>query len=479
MIALSEKTSVQDLDATRLKEELDQGRLTSREAVETYIDYIRAVNPTVNFLVENRFAEALQEADKADEQRRTGNAAGKLLGVPISMKESFDVKGMQTTGGLSYRKGLLAGEDADIVRRLKAEGAIILGKTNTPALCFCQETDNALYGRTNNPYDLTRTAGGSSGGEGAAIAVGAAAAGVGSDIGGSIRFPSHFNGIIGFKSGSRQISSRGSYPAEVHPLQQRMLGIGPMTKSVRDARSIYNILAEKALQEKELEDFMISFLPNTPLPLSKETAGYLQAIRSFLSEKMAVTDEIPPYFTETAVLWQEIMSIDGAAGAASEAFGSRPARPVREYLLDKAGKETGMHRYLSWALIGASLFKPSDSRVREIESVIKQGDEELDGYLDRRILILPVYHTAAPAHGTVYKELFSIRKTYTRYIPYVAYANVWGLPALTVPIGADRDGLPIAVQLVSRIGNEEALFKLGELLEAVYRGYTRVIPSFT
>lgn len=478
MNALSEKTSFLDWDATRLKEELDQGRLTSREATETYIEQIRTVNPAVNFMVEDRFTEALEEADRSDEERKNGNAAGRLHGVPISMKESFDVKGMQTTGGLPYRSGLLAVDDAEIVRRLKAEGAVIIGKTNTPALCFCQETDNALYGRTNNPRDLMKTVGGSSGGEGAAIAVGAAAAGIGSDIGGSIRFPSHFNGVIGFKSGNRQVSSAGSYPAEEHPLQQRMLGIGPMTKSVRDARNINRILANERPPEKDLKDFTISFLPKMNLPLSMETARYLQSIRGFMAGELPITDDIPPYFTDTAVLWQEIMSIDGAAGAAAEAFGSRPASPFKEFLMDKAGKQTEMHRYLSWALIGASLFRPSDRRVGEIEEIISKGDEELDDYLDKRILILPVYHTGAPAHGTVYKELFSIRKTYTRYIPYVAYANVWGLPALTVPVGADRDGMPIAVQLVSRVGNEEALFKLGELLEEEFKGYSRVIPSF-
>ena len=104
---------------------------------------------------------------------RTGEAEGALFGVPISMKESFDVAGMQTTGGLIGRKGFVQEHDAEVVRKLKAEGAIIIGKTNTPELCFCQETDNKLYGRTNNPWNLERTAGGSSGGEGAAIAIGA------------------------------------------------------------------------------------------------------------------------------------------------------------------------------------------------------------------------------------------------------------------------------------------------------------------
>lgn len=468
-----------DMDATQLKSELDSGRITSRQAAEAYIEQCRVTNPAVNFLVEERFTQALQEADQADEQRKEGTAAGKLFGVPISLKESFDAEGMQTTGGLPYRKGLISQKDAEIVRRLRAEGAIIIGKTNTPALCFCQETDNALYGRTNNPRDLARTVGGSSGGEGAAIALGAAAAGIGSDIGGSIRLPSHFNGVIGFKSGNGQVSSRGSYPAEEHSLQKRMLGIGPITKSVRDAKNIYEIIANEPPQNKRLEDFSITFLTEMNLPLSKETESFLQAVRAFLTEDMLVVEDIPPHFNKTAVLWQEIMSIDGANGAAAEAFGNRPSQPLREFLLSKAGKKTELHRYLTWALVGASLFKPSDERVKEIDAIIEKGDAQLDRYFDERILIMPVYHSAAQAHGTVYKELFSIRKTFTRYIPYVAYANVWGLPALTVPVGADREGMPIAVQLVSKVGNEDALFKLGSRLEEEYKGYQRVVPSFT
>ncbi|MFK4997846.1 amidase family protein [Bacillus sp. N9] len=153
----------------------------------------------------------MNEAEAADLQVNAGNAKGKLFGVPISVKESFHVREMKTTSGLLHRKDMVMTEDAAIVQKLKDEGAIILAKTNTPSLCFCQESDNKLYGRTNNPWDVRKTAGGSSGGEAALIAVGGAAAGIGSDIGGSIRFPSHFNGVIGFKSGRNQVDVGGSF----------------------------------------------------------------------------------------------------------------------------------------------------------------------------------------------------------------------------------------------------------------------------
>lgn len=183
------------IDATTLAEKIKNQEITSTEAVRLYIEHIQKINPALNCFVQDRFEEALKEAKLADEKIRNGESVGKLHGVPITIKDAFDIKGLSTTGGLIHRRDLISDRDAEVVTRLKAEGAIFLGKTNTPVLCFCQETDNKLYGRTNNPWDVARTAGGSSGGEGSLIAAGGAAVGIGSDIGGSIRFPSHFNGV--------------------------------------------------------------------------------------------------------------------------------------------------------------------------------------------------------------------------------------------------------------------------------------------
>lgn len=463
-----------DLDAGSLAEMIAEKEITSREATEKFIEHIKNMNPTLNFLVENRFQKALEEADKADRKIAENKSVGKLCGVPISMKESFHVEEMQTTGGLINRKGFIQEADAEVVRKLKAEGAIILGKTNTPELCFCQETDNKLYGRTNNARDITRTAGGSSGGEAVMISVGGAAAGIGSDIGGSIRLPSHFNGVVGFKSGNKQVSSKGSYPPESHKLQERMLGIGPITKSVNDSKLLYNIIANKKAEDKELADFTINVLPKTDYPLSATTASLVDSVYKAMNADFTIERIIPPFFTESALVWQEIMSIDGAKGPGIEAFGNQTARPLRAYINELITGKAQVHRYLSWALIGANLFKPSKKRVTELETYISNGDERLTDYLDKRILIFPVYHSVAPKHGIVYKEIFSIRKTYKDFMPYVAYANVWGLPSLTLPVGVDEENLPIAVQLISKNGNEDALFKLGQFIQEKFRSFVRV-----
>jgi fatty acid amide hydrolase 2 len=461
------------MDATEVAKSIASGKVTSRDAVEQYVAHINRINPLVNGLVEDRFAAALEEAEEVDRKIAQNETGGRLFGVPITIKEAFHVAGMQTTGGLLRRKGFVQHKDAEVVRRLKAEGAIILGKTNTPELCFCQETDNKLYGRTNNPHDLKRTAGGSSGGEAAMIAVGAAAAGLGSDIGGSIRFPSHFNGVIGFKSGNGQVSAEGSYPPINHELQTRMLGIGPIVKTVRDARFLYNIVAKAPAPRRQLGHFKFNVLPKTAYPLSPATAHLLDSIYSDLLQEFDAEREVPPYFEDSARIWQEIMSIDGAEGPKQEAFGGKSGQPMQAYVKERMTGKADIHKYLSWALVGAGLFKPTPKRLKSIQKAIRHGDHILDGYLHGHVLVMPVYHSGAPKHGMMYSEIFSIKKTYQVFMPYVAYANVWGLPALTVPVGIDENGMPVGVQLISKNGNEDVLFRLGEWLEARYGGYRR------
>ena len=151
------------------------------------------------------------------------------------------------------------------------------------------------------------------------------------------------------------------------------------------------------------------------------------------------------------------------------------ASPFGEYMKEKLFRSSDVHPYLSWALIGTRLFKPNQKQIKQLHASLKRGDEMLDDYLDDRILILPVYHSPAPHHGELYQELFSIRKTFLTYMPYIAYANVWGLPSLTIPIGTSKEGLPIGVQLVSRVGHEEALFQLGEQIEQRIGGYQRCV----
>lgn len=467
--------AILDMDATALAEKLRKKEITSVEIVTTYMNHIKKVNPHINALIEERFDEALQEAEQFDLEKTSGpKRKGRLAGVPISVKEAINVANMKTTGGLEHRQDLIAREDATVIKKLKKEGAIILGKTNTPALSFCQETDNKLYGRTNNPWDLNRTAGGSTGGEGALLATGGSAVGIGSDIGGSIRFPAHFNGVVGFKPGKSQVSDEGHYPEVTHPLQQRMLAVGPLGKSVRDMELLYRILTDTTSTSTFLEEYKIEILSDrVDYPLSEKSKKCITAIEDFLDQLTYTKRGIPPLFDESALLWQEMMSVDGSATIEQEAYSNDRSNVFQSFLKEKLTQRTSIHPYLSWAILGSKMFKPSKRRVREIEEIITQGDEWISDYLRNRLLIFPVYHTGALPHGEVYKEIFSIKKTFLEYMPYTAYANVWGLPSLTLPIGKDENDMPISIQIISTIGNESAIFRLGKIIEKKFHGYQR------
>jgi fatty acid amide hydrolase 2 len=466
--------AVLDMDATTMAEAIAAKQITSFAATEIFISHLQKFNPYVNCLVEERFTKAREEAQRADEALAQGKAKGRLFGVPISIKESFDVAEMRTTGGIPRRKDIMANKDADIVARLRKEGAIILGKTNTPVLCFCQESDNKLYGRTNNPWNLSQTAGGSSGGEAASIAAGGAAVGVGSDIGGSIRFPSHFNGVIGFKSGNQQVSQRGSFPSIEHPLQKRMLGMGALAKSVRDARMINEIIANNQPKTLSLDDFSLVIPMDTlQYPAKPSTLTALKSVAKVLGSYLPVVDEQPPYYNQATSLWQLSMALDGAKAIGQLANGGSPLHPLREYLKERLFHKSDLHHYFTWVIAVANMVKPGKKQLSEMQKTLQQGDRELKKYFNQRLLILPVYHCAAPVHGQVIKELFSLRLTFRRYLPFVAYANTWGLPALVIPVAEDDNGLPIGVQIISRVGNEDAIFKLGEILERELRGYRR------
>ncbi|MFS0784357.1 amidase [Bacillus sp. 1P06AnD] len=471
----SNPSAILDMDATAIAEQIRNRSIRSVDAVNIYIKAILTINPVLNCVIEDRFEAALAEAEEMDHLLDQGVVyAGRLAGVPISMKECLDVSGMKTTGGLRSRKNHQSTDDAHIVHLLKNEGAIIIGKTNTAAMCFYQETDNKLFGRTNNPWNTARTAGGSSGGEAALVASGGAAVGIGSDIGGSIRIPSHFNGTVGFKSSYGKISYEGGFPEVTIPLQKRMLGVGAIAKSVRDAKLINEVLSEKIPDNQDLHSYEIILpLGQINYPISSKTRTLLMDIRDFLQKSFPVSDQKPPYYQASALMWQLIMSIDGANDIARTAF-SHPKPPIwKEYVKEKLLRVSDHHRFLTWALIGAKWLQPKKEQLEEIEKTIEQGNTLVEEFFHQSLLVLPVYHSAAPKHGQVFKELFSPRRTFQTFMPFTAYANVWGLPSLTVPVGEDREGMPIAVQIISSPKNENAIFQLGELLENQFRGYVR------
>ncbi|MFW6088082.1 MAG: amidase, partial [Myxococcota bacterium] len=228
----------------QLAASIRRGEVTSREVVEAHVERLEQVNPTINAVVVERLDEARADADAAD-RRRADEGPDDLPpfhGVPCTIKECFALTGMPNTSGLVARKGMVATEDAPTVARLRASGAIPLGVTNTSELCMWMESDNRVYGRTNNPYDPTRIVGGSSGGEGAAIGSGLSPFGIGSDIGGSIRMPAFFNGVFGHKPSMGLVPNEGQYPMAQNEAL-RLLATGPLCRRAEDLWPLLRVLA--------------------------------------------------------------------------------------------------------------------------------------------------------------------------------------------------------------------------------------------
>src|SRR5713101_3307711 len=230
------------LSAVAMAEQIREKKLSPVELVEAHLARIEQLNPKLNAFVQVDADGARRQARAAETAATRGEKVGPLHGVPLSVKSSIEVAGLRCEAGTKLRAGYVASQDAPLVSRLRAAGAIILGVTNCPELLMAWETDNLLYGRTNNPWDVSRTSGGSSGGEAAAIASGCSAGGVGSDGGGSIREPAHFTGICGLKPTPGRIPSTGHFPKSGGPFA--LLGVvGPMARTVADLKILFEAMA--------------------------------------------------------------------------------------------------------------------------------------------------------------------------------------------------------------------------------------------
>src|SRR6267154_2056264 len=285
------------LPAVVMAEQIRNKKISPVELIEAHLAQIEKLNPQLNAFVQVDAQGARRAAHDAEIAVMQRTTLGPLHGVPVSIKSSLEVAGMRCESGTRLRAGFVPTADAPLVARLRAAGAIILGVTNVPELLMAWETDNLLYGRTNNPWDLTRTAGGSSGGEAAAIAAGLSAGGVGSDGGGSIREPAHFTGICGLKPTPGRIPSTGHFAKSGGPFA--LIGVvGPMARTVADLKLLFEAIAGpdngdpssapvplRKINEKELRKVGIGFFEEDGrTPVTTETRLAVQDAARLLSQ---------------------------------------------------------------------------------------------------------------------------------------------------------------------------------------------------
>jgi amidase len=456
------------------------GELGSRELVDLYLARIERYDGRLNaFRV--LFAErARLEADQADARRKAGTPPTQrpLLGVPIAVKDDIDVAGEVTTFGTNAY-GAPAREDAEIVRRLRAAGAVVIGKTNVPELCAFPWTESPTFGATRNPWKLDRSPGGSSGGTAAAVAAGLVGAGLAADGGGSIRFPAAYCGLFGLKT------QRGRVPLAPHLDAWRGLSVnGVLTRTVRDSALFYDAIADGPPDPGAPAVPRSSFLG----VLGQGAGGAAQGARngspSARALKIAVASQLPPSpltrlapeneaaLSETVALLQSLgheverREIDFGPLAPPPEFTARYLRSLYEEAGTLAYPERLEKRMRTIARIGRLLAAPTV--VEWVRSREEEFARRMNAPLaDHDVLLMPVTPAPAPSIGACEgRSWLWTTATAAATVPYAACWNVTGQPACAVPAGMAGDGLPRSVQLVGRPNDEATLVALAAQIEA-------------
>lgn len=453
------------LSAREIAAQVRRKEISPVEVAVVHLDRIERLNPKLNAFVDYKPEVVLAQARDAEKAILRGDDLGPLHGVPVSIKSSIDVAGHLCEAGTRLRAGHIAAEDAPLVARLRAAGAVILGVTNTPELLMAWETDNLLYGRTNNPWDLMRTAGGSSGGEAAAIAAGLSAGGVGSDGGGSIREPAHFCGICGLKPTPGRIPSTGHFPKSGGPFA--LIGVvGPMARTIEDVRTLFEVMAGwddgdpcaapvevREIDETALRKITIGFFEDDGrTPVTEETKSAVGRAASLLSGAgFRVESFCPEGLEEARELWWEFF---GTAGGMI----LEPMLRGHESELSPILREFHAWTTAAPAHTGESLLAAWLGRDALREKILLQMRK-------CPVLICPTAAIPAFRHG---EREWLVEGKIVKYLDawsYCEWFNLLGFPAAVVPMGYSGDGLPIGVQIVGQPWEEEVVLAIAALLE--------------
>jgi Asp-tRNA(Asn)/Glu-tRNA(Gln) amidotransferase A subunit family amidase len=462
-------TSSTLLSAREIAAQIRRKAVSPVEVARAHLDRIERLNPKLNAFVDCQPEAVLAQARDAEKailrMDKDKDELGPLHGVPVSIKSSIDVAGHLCEAGTRLRAGHIAAEDAPLVARLRAAGAVILGVTNAPELLMAWETDNLLYGRTNNPWDLTRTAGGSSGGEAAAIAAGLSAGGVGSDGGGSIRVPAHFCGICGLKPTPGRIPSTGHFPKSAGPFA--LIGVvGPMARTIEDVRTLFEVMAgaddrdprAAPVEVREIDDAALRgisigfFEDDGRTPVTEETRAAVSRAAFILSScGFRVEPFRPQGLEEARQLWWEFF---GTAGGMILG----PILRGHESELSPILREFQAWTNAEPAHTGESLLAAWLGRDEVRERILLQMRKY-------PVLICPTAAIPAFRHGEREWQVEAKTVKYLDAWSYCEWFNLLGFPAAVVPMGYSEQGLPIGVQIVGRPWQEEVVLAMAVRLE--------------
>ncbi len=450
--------------ASAIAQAIREKRVSCREVVEAHLDRIEQVNPRLNAVVQLAAERARTEADKADAVLARGESMGPLHGVPMTIKDSLDTEGVISTGGTTGCANHVPAEDATAVARMRAAGAILLGKTNTPELTLAGETNNLVYGQTNNPYDTSRMPGGSSGGAGAIIAAGGSPMDLGSDTGGSIRGPSNFCGIAGLKPTSGRVPRTGHVVPYGMGAVDSLTQNGPMARFVEDLAVIMPIISGPDGRDPaivpaplgdpaavELKGLRVAvYTDNGIMTPMKEIMETVERVAATLPEAgISVQEDRPSVLTQAVDLFNGLSTADGRAWV--------------KRLLERCGT-TEVHPWLKKRLedakpIGISEFTDLLERIDRYRSEMLQFMENYDA------ILCPAGAYWALPHGDTFKEENS------KALGYTAAYNLTGWPGAVVRGGTSPEGLPIGVQVVAKPWREDVALALAGYIESVSGGW--------
>ncbi|MDP8244122.1 MAG: amidase family protein [Candidatus Hinthialibacter antarcticus] len=453
------------MSAREIAQAIRNKEISSRDITEACIQKIEAVNPKLNAVVQPCYERALEQAVAADQTVAHGDALGALHGVPFTMKDSIETEGLTCVCGTEGRKNFVPKQDAVLVKRLRDAGAILLGKTNVPEICMAFESDNVVFGKTNNPYNINKSSGGSSGGEAAIIAACGSPFGLGSDAGGSIRFPSHACGIAGLKPTTARLPRTGHYippGGALGPLWQ----IGPMARTAKDLAYLFPLLlgddpGDPAIvpmpyldgRSVEIRKLKIAYYTDngvvTPTQETQQTVK--SAAECFAQLGAEVIEARPACFGREADIWLDLCGVDGGEllKQVLQQSGTKNFAPIMQRLLDicqtRKRDANGFHHLLfEWQQFKQSVY------------------EFMQGY---DLIVCPTCATSALDHGVSYNDDVFPGFSYT-----IAY-NLSGLPGAVVRGGESKDGLPIGVQLIAKPWREDVALAAAIALEEATGGW--------
>ena len=441
--------------ATDMLKALLTKEVSSVELLDLHLTRIEEHNPKLNAIVVPDFANARKAAVSADQKRSAGEG-GALLGLPMTIKECFDVDGLPNTAGAEQWADNLSSSDSLIAARVKAAGAVIMGKTNLPTYARDSQSNNPIYGRTRNPWDLGRSPGGSSGGSAAALAAGLTPLEFGNDIAGSVRFPAAFCGVYGHKSSETALPRSGGFPGSELPNPAAVMAVaGPLARSAEDLELAFDVVAGPDIVEEvawrldmpssrhqHLSEFRVAILPSIPwLPVDSEIMNAVENLAKELSKKGATVKEAqPPVLDDMRQFYQTFCRILRAVTSMGtpeevrmqEADEARTGLPFGEFLAQ--GMLATANEYMMWL------------RQRE---VFRRSF--VDFFDDWDVLLAPVNivpafpHTDAPLPERRL-DINGVMEPYGLQLVYSSMANLCGQPSTAFPVGLTRKGLPIGLQ---------------------------------